>query len=479
MALKVYNTLKRKKEIFKPVIPGKVRLYTCGPTVYNYAHIGNYRTYLFEDLLRRYLKSKGFEVIQVMNLTDVEDKTIKHSREQGIPLKEFTDKYIKAFFEDLESLNMEKAEFYPRATEYIPEMITLIADLVAKKVGYQTGDNCVWYSIAKFSHYGELAHLDVKTLQAGASGRVLSDEYEKEQAADFALWKAWDETDGDISWDSPWGKGRPGWHIECSAMSMKLLTDTFKDGKFDPSKFKTIDIHTGGVDNLFPHHQYELAQSEAVTGKKFVNYWMHSEHLLVDNKKMSKSLGNFYTVRDLKDKGYDLRAFRYLIMSVHYKQKLNFTLDGLVAAKEALKSMDDFIVNLGNTNAPKDCSTVEKLVQKLEKGFAKHMDDDLNVSPAFAVIFDFMKQINKIHDKLSKEDAGKIILALKKVDSVLGFMKFSTESAPADVLELVNRRENARKSKDFATADAARDKLKSMGWYVEDLPSGPRPRRIQ
>ncbi len=343
--MKLFNTLTKLKEEFVPVDPKLVRLYTCGPTVYNFAHIGNFRTYVFEDLLRRWLKYRGFKVKQVMNLTDVDDKIIRDSQAQKISLKEFTTKYAKAFFEDWKALNLEKVEVYPNATDHITEMVAMIKVLLDKGLAYKTDDG-IYFSISKFKSYGELAHLDQKQLKAGASGRVLKDEYEKENLADFALWKFWDKKDGDVFWETELGKGRPGWHIECSAMSAKHLTDAFKNSKFMPEKFKTLDIHTGGVDNLFPHHQNEVAQTEGCVSVPFVKYWLHSEHLLVDGRKMAKSFKNFYTVRDILNKGYHPIALRYLLLSAHYRQKLNFTFDALEASSVAVQRLKDFVKRL-------------------------------------------------------------------------------------------------------------------------------------
>ncbi|MEM7395142.1 MAG: cysteine--tRNA ligase, partial [Verrucomicrobiota bacterium] len=299
MSLKVQNTLSRQLEDVVPLTDNHIRMYTCGPTVYDYAHIGNFRAYVFEDLLRRVLKYAGFEVTQIMNLTDVDDKTIKGAIAKKLPLKEYTKTYIDSFFEDLATLNIEPAEAYPAATDHIPEMITLIETLVEKGYAYQSDDGSVYFSIGKFEGYGKLAHLDLDGMRCGA--RVSQDEYEKDVAADFALWKAYSENDGDVVWDSPWGRGRPGWHIECSAMAMKFLGESF-------------DIHCGGVDNMFPHHEDEIAQSEAATGKQFVRYWMHNAHLIVDGAKMSKSLGNFYTLRQVVEKGYSGRELRYVLI---------------------------------------------------------------------------------------------------------------------------------------------------------------------
>jgi len=305
MALRIYNTLSQTVEPLEPLEPGRVRFYTCGPTVYNYAHIGNFRAYVFEDVLRRALKFCGFQVVQVMNLTDVDDKTIRGAIAEGVDLDTFTRRYKEAFFADLKALRIEPAEHYPAATDHIPEMIALVERLLAKGHAYRAEDGSVYFRIASFPNYGRLARLDRAGLRPGA--RVAQDEYAKDDAADFALWKAWDAADGAVRWDSPWGPGRPGWHLECSAMSMKYLGPTF-------------DLHTGGIDNLFPHHEDEIAQSEAANGQPFVRYWMHCAHLVVDGRKMSKSLGNFHTLRDLIAKGYSGREIRYLLASAHYRQ---------------------------------------------------------------------------------------------------------------------------------------------------------------
>src|SRR4030065_1580791 len=315
-----FNTFTRQKEIFNPINPNEVRMYTCGPTVYDYAHIGNFRAFLFEDLLKRWLKHRGFKVTHVMNLTDVDDKTILGSKKQQIPLRQYTEFYAKAFFEDAKALNIEPADQYPRATEHIPEMTTLIKQLLCKGYAYKGEDDSIYYAISKFKEYGKLSKIRVQDLKKGV--RVKTDEYAKEEAQDFALWKAWTAEDGDVFWETELGKGRPGWHIECSPMSMKYLGETF-------------DIHFGGVDNIFLHHVNEIAQSQAATGKKFVNYWLHSAHLLVEGMKMAKRLGNFYTLRDLLNKGWNPVVIRYLLISTHYRQQLNFTIEGLEASKNA------------------------------------------------------------------------------------------------------------------------------------------------
>ena len=329
--MRFFNTLGRELQEFTPIQPGKVRMYTCGPTVYNYAHIGNFRAYLFEDVLRRTLEYFGNQVTQVMNLTDVDDKTIRDSKAAGLKLQDFTRKYKDAFFDDLKTLRIEPAEHYPEATGHIQEMQRMIDILFKKGIAYQSDDGSVYFSIDKFPEYGKLARIDREQQRAGV--RINSDEYEKDSVADFALWKAWSEPDGEVKWPSPWGDGRPGWHLECSAMSMKYLG-------------KTFDIHTGGVDNMFPHHEDEIAQSEAANGCKFVNYWLHCEHLTVDNKKMSKSLGNFYTLRDLLAKGYTGAEVRWALIGTHYRSKLNFSFGLLDQSRNTLRKFSDFFRRL-------------------------------------------------------------------------------------------------------------------------------------
>ncbi|NQT81429.1 cysteine--tRNA ligase, partial [bacterium] len=367
MALTFHNTMARRKEEFVPLEEGEVRMYTCGPTVYDNAHIGNFRSYIFEDILRRYLKYRGYRVIQVMNLTDVDDKTIRDSRKGGISLAEHTEKYIRAFFEDIDTLHIERAEFYPRATEHVAEMIEIVSGLLEKDYAYKGEDGSIYYRIDKFEDYGKLAHISPDLLRPGVT--VNTDEYDKESVGDFALWKAWDEEDGDVFWESPFGKGRPGWHIECSAMSMKYLGETF-------------DIHTGGVDNIFPHHDNEIAQSEAYTGKQFVRYWLHAAHLIVEGRKMSKSLGNFYTLRDLLGKGYTGRQIRYLLMSCHYRQQLNFTFEGLESAKNGLQRIDDFLAKLDDADSSEGAGDVAERIEMARQSFTSALDDDLNISGA-------------------------------------------------------------------------------------------------
>ena len=466
MAFRIYNTMSRTKEELRPIDGKKVRMYTCGPTVYNYAHIGNFRAYMFEDLLRRYIKFCGFEVVQVQNLTDVDDKTIRASIEQGLPLKEYTKKYIDAFFDDLAKLNIEPAEHYPAATDYIPEMISLIDTLFEKGYAYQSDDGSVYYSIDKFAGYGKLARLDREGMQSGA--RVDQDEYDKDNAADFALWKVYVPEDGDVVWDSPWGRGRPGWHIECSAMSMKLLGESF-------------DIHTGGVDNIFPHHEDEIAQSEAATGKPYSKYWMHCGYLVVDGRKMSKSLGNFYTLREILDMGYAGREVRYELLTGHYRQSLNFAFKSLDANRAALKRLDEFFAKIKESiGSETEAGELPAWAGKTRAGFAEAMDDDMNISGAMAAIFDTVHAGNKAmaQNPITGKEALAISNLWMELDTVLGLLIPQEEEIPAEVVELLEARTVARAEKNWAESDRIRDALAERGWTVKDTREGPKPRKI-
>ena len=461
MAIKFFKTLSRRQESFKPIKDGEVKMYTCGPTVYNFPHIGNYRAYIFEDQLRRYLKYCGFRVTQVMNLTDVDDKTIRDSRKEGISLDKFTGRYKKAFFEDLKTLNIEPAEFYPAATDHVGDMVVMIKTLLDKGFAYRSDDGSIYYNVKKFEDYGKLAHIKLDELRVGA--RVSQDEYEKEQAQDFALWKAWDEGDGDVFWETELGKGRPGWHIECSAMSKHYLGNHF-------------DIHTGGVDNIFPHHENEIAQSEAANGEKFVDYWLHCEHLLVEGKKMSKSLGNFYTLRDLLSKGYDARAIRYLLLSTHYRTQLNFTFDSLAACDAAVRKINDFVVSLKNWDSGAVFNEkVPRVCERAKKDFDSGMDDDLNVTVSLAAIFDLMREINVLmsENKMSNDNRDDILRLVYMFDSVLGIVDRDDLVLSGEIKDLVADREKARLGKDWKKADLLRDKLLGLGIVVEDSPRGP------
>ncbi|MDD4870462.1 MAG: cysteine--tRNA ligase [Kiritimatiellae bacterium] len=465
--MKIYNTLKRQMEEIVPLENNHVRMYTCGPTVYDYAHIGNFRAYVFEDLLRRYLKYCGYRVTHVMNLTDVDDKTIKGSLQAKVSLDEYTRKYKDAFFGDLKTLNIESAEHYPAATAHIPEMIVLIARLVEKGYAYRSDDGSVYFSIGKFKDYGKLAHLDMSGLRAGA--RVVQDEYEKENVADFALWKAAVDSDGDVAWDSPWGRGRPGWHIECSAMSMKYLGESF-------------DIHTGGIDNIFPHHEDEIAQSEAATGKPFVKYWMHCAHLVVDGRKMSKSLGNFFTLRDVLSRGYSGREVRYVLVSAQYSQTLNFSFDALNGARASLSRIDEFKERLKETagSVERVKNSLPAWAEKAKQEFKVALDNDLNMPEALATLFGMIHEGNKVLNSgaVVGEEACTVLHLLTEFDHVLGFLEKGGGEADAIVKRLVEERQAARKAKNWAESDRIRDELAKLGWEIKDTPQGPKLRKL-
>lgn len=463
--LNIFNTLTRKKEVFKSLSPNKVLMYSCGPTVYNYPHIGNYRAYVFADLLHRVLRFLGYDVTLIMNLTDVDDKTIRDSQKEGKSLDDFTKRFIDGFFEDLKSLNILHASQYPRATRCIDDMVSIIKILLEKGIAYKGEDGSIYYSIEKFKDYGKLAHLDKSQLLQGASGRVSADEYGKENPRDFALWKAWTPEDGDVFWETELGKGRPGWHIECSAMSTTALG-------------KTIDIHTGGVDLIFPHHENEIAQSEGAFDQPFVNYWLHNEWLLVEGQKMSKSLGNFFTLRDLLDKGYDSLAIRYLLLATHYRQQLNFTFKGLDSAKNALQRIWDFMSRLESIDG-KHNDNFDNLINSYRDEFKSALCDDLEISRGLAAMFDFISDCYKLieGDQLSKKNAESAIALMKEFDSVLGLLK-EKESLPEDVKLLIEQREKARADKDWALSDKLRDDIKDKGFLVEDSKEGVRWKKI-
>ena len=469
MALKWFNTLSRSIQEFAPLDPaGKhVGLYCCGPTVYDFAHIGNWRTFVFADLVRRALEFSGYEVKHVMNITDVDDKIIKRVRETKTPLREFTGKYEAAFFEDLKTLNCRPPHETPRATEHIPEIIALIEKLVARGVAYKAADGSVYFSIEKYRNcgcnYGQLLKLNFDEHRVGE--RVASDEYDKESVADFALWKARALEDGDVFWKSDsLGEGRPGWHIECSAMSMKALGETF-------------DLHLGGEDLKFPHHEDEIAQSEGATGKPFVKHWMHGAHLLVEGKKMSKSLGNFFTLRDLLAKGFTGREIRYALLQAHYRESFNFTLDGLLGARTALARIDECMSKLreiaGRTIANPDSQFITK--------FKEALDDDLNVSAAWGAIFEWVRELNRalVANQVSPEQASSAMSTWRTIGTaVLGINLPGEIEVPWDIAALLDARQAARKARDFKKSDAIRDEMKAKGWTIEDTPKGPKLKKL-
>ncbi|MDY6968605.1 MAG: cysteine--tRNA ligase [Spirochaetota bacterium] len=477
MTLKIHNTLTGIKEELIPQGEKKekiedyppVTIYSCGPTVHNYAHIGNFRTFIFSDLLRRYLKFRGFKVINAMNITDVDDKTIAGARDEGITLKEYTEKYIEIFFQDLKTLNIESVEHTPRATESIDAMIDIMSRLEKKGITYKM-DGSLYFSISKFPKYGKLSRLDKREIQSGL--RYDTDEYEKDDVRDFALWKT--SKENEPYWDTPWGKGRPGWHIECSAMVRRIFG-------------KTIDIHTGGVDLIFPHHENEIAQSEAAYDETFVRYWLHAEHLLVEGAKMSKSEGNFYTLRDLINKGYSPRAIRYLLISSHYKKQLNFTFEGLNQAANALSRIDNLIIRLQEIQegeADQEIkSSIKSSTDDFTSRFVENMDNDLNIAGGIGIFFEFVHEINSLIDdhKIDKNDTLLILEALKKIDSILGFIFFpesETDEINIEKIEkLIEERLEAKRNKDYNKADEIREMLLNDGIILEDKKDGTRWKR--
>jgi cysteinyl-tRNA synthetase len=474
MSLKLFNTLSRSVQDFTPLDPAgkKVGMYCCGPTVYDFAHIGNWRTFVFGDLVRRYLEFKGYAVTQVMNITDVEDKIIKRVRENKTALREFTGKYETAFFEDWKILNCRLLHHTPRATGHIADIISLIEKLIARGIAYKAGDGSVYFSIEKYRgcgcNYGQLVKLNFDEMRAGE--RVKSDEYAKESVADFVLWKARVPEDGDVFWPGPWGEGRPGWHIECSAMSMKILGPSF-------------DLHLGGEDLIFPHHEDEIAQSEGATGKPFVKHWLHGAHLLVEGKKMSKSLGNFFTLRDLLNlpEKFQGRQIRYLLLTAHYRETFNFTLEGLRATREALSRIGTFLHFLLELKGLDEAESDSELLA----AFCEAMDADLNVSKAWGIVFEWIRKTNRLiaESKLSKQEAAKCYATWIELDKVFGIggtveWLYPKEAEKRFFGELLEEREAARKAKDFKRADAIRDGLKAKGWVIEDTQKGPKLKKL-
>ena len=469
--LRFFNTLTGKLEEFQPLEDGKVRLYVCGPTVWSYAHIGNFRTFTFEDVLRRYLKYKGYELDHVMNLTDVDDRIINEAATAGKTIDEFVQPFIEAFWQDFDALGLERPEVAPRATHHIAEMIEIIAKLLENGRAYESGGS-IYYRISAFPEYGKLSKINFAGNIAGASGRVDTDKYDKENAQDFALWKlvGEDETPG---WDAPFGRGRPGWHIECSAMSMKYLGETF-------------DIHAGGVDLKFPHHENEIAQSEGATGKLFAKYWLHAEHLKVEGETMSKSLGNYYTFRDLVDKGYSAKAVRYTYLSVPYHKQFNFTFETLDGAENTLERLNDFRARLLEAkllSVPPALAgglSASEAAQNALREFEAAMDDNLNTSVALAVLHNLVREINSAlaGDTLREEDRKAVLQTIERIDSVLQiFGEEKAEMLDAEIEALIEERQEARQNRNFARSDEIRDLLAEKGIVLEDTKDGVRWKR--
>ena len=466
----LHNTLSGKTEPFVPLVSGEVKMYTCGPTVYDYAHIGNYRTFVFQDILRRFLKSSGYKLTHVMNLTDVDDRIIANAAAAGVGIREYTEKFAQAFFDDCKMLNIEAPEHWIRATDHIPDMVKLIQRLQQKTFTYSS-EGSIYYRIAKFPEYGKLSKVDLSGIQAGA--RVDNDRYEKESARDFALWKA--PKSGEHFWETEIGSGRPGWHIECSAMSMKYLGDT-------------IDIHTGGIDLAFPHHENEIAQSEGATGKPFVRYWLHAEHLLVEGEKMSKSLGNFFTLRDLFAKGHKPSALRFALASVPYRKQLNFTFDGLQQAASAVERLRNFADRLKTAKFPDGAqSDFAERVAKAKNDFEAGLADDLNTAQALAAVFDLVRETNTAMDKgeFRRGDVPAVQDFLAAFDRIFAVMAdddatklkalgYGAAAGPGDaeIEKLIADRQAARQSRDFATSDRIRRELAERGILIEDTKDG-------
>ena len=465
--LKLQNTLTRALEEFKPLEGNTVRMYACGPTVYDYGHIGNFRTFVAVDVLRRYLKYLGFDVLHVMNITDVEDKIIKRMLESGQSLEEYTEFYTQAFLEDTKALNIEQPEVIPRATKHIPEMVGLMQRLADTEHTY-TSDGSLYYRIGSFPGYGRLSGLKLETDVLRA--RIDSDEYEKDDARDFVLWKEPKE-EKEPRWESPFGEGRPGWHLECSAMSMKYLGESF-------------DIHCGGVDLIFPHHENEIAQSEGATGKPFVHFWVHSEFLLVEGEKMAKSKGNYYTVRDLISQGYSPMAIRYLLLSVPYRTQLNFMLEGLRGAESALEGLKNLRRRLGEfSGKPGSHARAQDALKRASEGFEAGMNDDLNTSNALAALHDFRRDANSAMDagEFGADDREAALELLGRINSVLGVLPEQEESVDAalvaEIEAKIEERKAARRNREFNKADQIREELAARGIILEDTPQGTKWKR--
>ena len=465
------NTLTNSKEPFFPLHAGEVRMYTCGPTVYDFAHIGNFRTFVFQDILRRFLRSRGFRVDQVMNLTDVDDRIIQNAASAGVSIREYTEKFAKAFLDDMRALNLETPEHVVRATDHIDDMVRLIQRLHERTFTYDS-EGSIYFRISKFPSYGKLSKIDMSGIQAGA--RVDVDRYEKNDARDFALWKA--PKPGEHFWETPIGPGRPGWHIECSAMAMKYLGDT-------------LDIHTGGIDLAFPHHENEIAQSEAATGHQFVRYWLHAEHLIIEGEKMSKSLGNFYTLRDLFARGQKPSTIRFMLASVPYRRQLNFTMEGLQQAQSSVERLRNFVSRLKSEKFPAGRSeTMAERAHRAEEDFEKGLEDDLNSAVALAAIFDLVRDVNTAIDRgeFRQKDALVVLTAMSKFDQIfallndddteklraLGYSPADAQLSDVEIKSLVEQRQSARSRRDFLAADQVRQQLAERGIILEDTRDG-------
>jgi cysteinyl-tRNA synthetase len=472
MTLLLHNTLTRTAEPFVPLHAPRVTFYACGPTVWNYAHIGNFRTFLFEDLLHRWLEHSGYDVFQIMNLTDVDDRTIKAAAAAGKPLGEYTEPFVRAFFEDRDFLRIKPADLYPRATEAIAAMVRLVEQLLAKGVAYQGDDGSVYFAIGKFPGYGRLSRLDTREIKVGA--RVASDEYAKENPSDFALWKKADVLDEQVgaAWDAPFGRGRPGWHLECSAMSLDVIGRRFG--------VQTLDIHAGGVDLIFPHHEDEIAQSEAVTGQPFARTWLHGAFLNVRGSKMSKRFGNFLTVRDLKEEGVDAGTFRLLAFQTHYRKELDYSDEALAAAKDGSRRLGTFRERLLAAGAPREDERFLALAQTLETRATEALDDDLNAPRAVAALFEFVTEGNRLLDAGLKP-GPKALAAWQWIDDVLDLCPAAPQRDDALagwVEERIAARAAARKARDFKAADGIREELRARGVEIEDTPGGTKWRRL-
>ena len=463
--MRLFNSLTQHKQDFQPLQDGLVTLYSCGPTVYDFPHIGNLRTFLFTDVLCRALRHRGFETHQVMNITDVDDKTIARSLREGVTLEEYTQRYTDYFFEDLQTLRIEPAWRYPRATDHIPQMLAIVQTLLERGHAY-VRDGSVYFDISSFDPYGKLSGVTMEEREAGSAfGRLDADEYDRDAAQDFVLWKGAKE--GETSWESPWGLGRPGWHIECSAMSMEYLGET-------------MDIHTGGIDLLFPHHENEIAQSEAATGKQFVRFWVHAEHLLVDGQKMSKSLGNFYTLRDLQAKGHDAMAIRHHLLGAHYRHQLNFTLEGVEQSAQTLARLWDFSDRLAEVQPGAEHNdAISEAVAKATNDFEAALDDDLNVPGAQGTVFEVMKVANPavVEAKLDAGNVTEIQEFFKLADTILGYIAHEKAGVDGEIEALIEERNQARRDKNFARSDEIRDQLAAQGIVLEDGAQGTRWRR--